>query len=273
MNNTRIICYLIGVLLLFVQPMDAQTPERYPVIYSSPTLKVRQLTDHTYQHISYLQTESWGKVGCNGMIYVHKGQAMVFDTPTNDSASVELIGMIRDELEAKVKAVVVNHFHDDCLGGLQAFHDAGIKSYTQAQTPALAEKDGAVIPQKTFDEELELKLKGASVILYHPGPAHATGNIVAYIPSEKVLFGGCMVKADGAGKGYLGDANVTTWTTSIRKVKFRFPDLVTVVPGHGKAGNLGLLLYTMEMFAEHEPLGPPIEVKARRRWFNRRKKK
>ena len=49
----------------------------------------------------------------------------------------------------------MNHFHDDCLGGLQAFHDAGIRSYAQAQTPALAAEDGAVIPQKTCSNFLK----------------------------------------------------------------------------------------------------------------------
>ncbi len=78
-------------------------------------------------HISFLQTQTWGKVGCNSMIYIHKNQAYVFDTPTDNETSEILIKTIEDQ-NIKVKGVVVNHFHNDCLGGLEAFHKKGIKS-------------------------------------------------------------------------------------------------------------------------------------------------
>ncbi|MEM7040325.1 MAG: hypothetical protein AAF570_25380, partial [Bacteroidota bacterium] len=84
---------------------------------------------------------------------------------------------------------------------------------------------------------------------YYPGEAHAPGNIVAWLPSEKLIYGGCMVKSIGAGKGNLSDANVDTWSESVSKVKARFPKAKVVVPGHGKPGGQDLLDFTIEMFA------------------------
>lgn len=54
----------------------------------SDDLVIIKLSDNVYQHISYLQTESWGKVACNGMIVIEGDEAIIFDTPVEiDSIS------------------------------------------------------------------------------------------------------------------------------------------------------------------------------------------
>ena len=71
---------------------------------------------------------------------------------------------------------------------------------------------------------------------------------MTYLPSEKILFGGCLVKAESAGKGNLEDADVSAWSQTATKVYEAFPNAEIVVPGHGDAGGRGLLLHTSEMF-------------------------
>ncbi len=71
-----------------------------------------------------------------------------------------------------------------------------------------------------------------------------------YIPGEKVLFGGCLIKEVGAGKGNLGDANTEEWPDTVRKIKQAYPEVKYVVPGHGKVGGLELLDYTIGRFEE-----------------------
>jgi len=34
---------------------------------------------------------------------------------------------------------------------------------------------------------------------------------VGYFPKENIIFGGCLIKAIDASKGYLGDANTADW--------------------------------------------------------------
>lgn len=80
------------------------------------------------------------------------------------------------------------------------------------------------------------------------GEGHTSDNAVGYVPSEQVLFGGCLVKALKSNKGYIGDANLAEWSKTIRKVKGAVPDVKVVVPGHGAAGDHKLLDYTEEMF-------------------------
>ncbi|MCK0206070.1 MBL fold metallo-hydrolase [Ornithobacterium rhinotracheale] len=57
-----------------------------------------------------------------------------------------------------------------------------------------------------------------------------------YFPKDQVLFGGCLVKELGAGKGNLSDAFPKEWSATIQKVKHAYPEAKIVVPGHGKIG-------------------------------------
>lgn len=59
--------------------------------YKSEAVEVVKIASSTFIHISYLNTEDFGKVECNGMIVIHKGESLLFDTQANDEASLELI--------------------------------------------------------------------------------------------------------------------------------------------------------------------------------------
>jgi metallo-beta-lactamase class B len=54
----------------------------------------------------------------------------------------------------------------------------------------------------------------------------------------------------GASFGFLGDANVQKWSNTVSKIKANLPDVRYVVPGHGAAGGVALLDYTIEKFME-----------------------
>ena len=220
----------------------------FPESYVSETLKIEKLSANTYLQVSYLEVPRFGKVACNGLIYHHNGEAIVFDTPTFDAVSDELIDWIEQNLKSKVKAVVINHFHEDCLGGLQAFHNRGIASYANQRTIDFAKTKDYTIPQNGFEGELDLTIGKKRVANRYFGEGHSPDNIVSYIPSEQVLFGGCMIKSMNAGKGNLGDANVEEWSNTVRKIKSTYPNLKVVVPGHGKPGGTELLDFTVDLF-------------------------
>lgn len=223
------------------------------MVYRTPALKLSRLSANTWIHESYLQTSSWGKVGCNGLVYITDGEAVVMDTPTDSLATAELLIWIRKQ-EAKPVGIIVNHFHNDCLGTLPQFHKAGIPSFASEMTKALAQEDQAVkeAPQQTFTTEYTLNVGKHVVVSKYLGPAHTRDNIVTYVPSEKVLFGGCMVKEIGANRGYIGDADTLAWAKTIRAVGTTFPDAKVVVPGHGKPGDRALLRYTEQMWKASE---------------------
>jgi hypothetical protein len=86
------------------------------------------------------------------------------------------------------------------------------------------------------------------------GEGHTKDNVVAYYAKDQVLFGGCLIKEQGATKGYLGDANLQAWSGTVSKIKQRLPNVQTVVPGHGAVGNQSLLDYTIQLFkSEQKP--------------------
>lgn len=224
---------------------------RYPqTTQVSEAFQVTRLSKNTWQHISYLETETWGKVACNGLIFAKNGEAIVFDTPTTKEAAEELINFVKNNLKASIKAVVINHFHNDCLAQLPLFHETSIPSYAHKKTIKLAADNQFTVPKFGFDSVMNMQIGGEAVVNYYLGEAHTVDNIVSYIPSEKTLFGGCMVKAMNAGKGHLADANITAWPETIKKVQNTFPNVKIVVPGHGPAGGPELLGFTVKLFEE-----------------------
>ena len=217
-------------------------------VYTSESLRIQRLSPHTYLHTSYLDIPGYGPFPCNGLVYFRNGEAIVFDTPTTDAVSQELIGWIEQTLESRVVAVVVNHFHNDCLGGLAAFHTDGIPSYAYAETIEQAVAQKTTVPQHGFSDRLTLEVGGGNVINRYFGAGHTPDNIVSYIPEDRVLFGGCLLKAAGAGKGNLADADIAAWPETVARVAAAYPKVRLVVPGHGKPGTRQLFDYTIALF-------------------------
>ncbi|WP_152575390.1 subclass B1 metallo-beta-lactamase [Pelagihabitans pacificus] len=236
---------------LFILVVLSQTfcmSQEKVVAYSSDNLKVIALSENSYVHISFLKTKEYGKVACNGLVYLNDKQALVIDTPVDQTSSLELIQWITEQRDHRLHAVVANHFHRDCLGGLKAFHQKNITSYANNATLSLAKERGSTVPQNGFDNELRLEIGKTTVINRFLGPAHTSDNIITYLPEEELLYGGCMVKSMNASKGNLADANVEQWGTTIEKIRNSYPDLKIVVPGHGPSGGMELLDYTEKLF-------------------------
>lgn len=240
-------CVVFLCFILFFQRCEEK-----PKSFVSDRLKIIPISKNTYIHESYLQTQSFGLVPCNGLIFVSGKEAIVFDTPTNDSASVELLNWVQSELSVEVKAVIIGHSHDDCLGGLKVFHDSRIPSFANELTKELARKKNEVVPMNGFGVELVSYVGEDSVISTFLGQGHTKDNIVSYIPAEKVLFGGCLIKEINGTKGYVEEGNVNDWSGTVRKVNNRFSNIETVVPGHGQYGTKDLLDYTISLFSEYE---------------------
>ncbi|MFZ9262629.1 MAG: subclass B1 metallo-beta-lactamase [Chitinophagaceae bacterium] len=217
-------------------------------IYKSNHLIINQLTPNAYQHISYLQTNDFGLVPCNGLIVRDKNEVIIFDTPINDKSAEELIKWITTSIGCEIKAIIPTHFHEDCLGGLGAFIQNNIPSYGLYKTIALAKENNSNIPKNSFKNILKLKVGNEIVIARFFGEGHTKDNVVGYFTKDQILFGGCLIKEMNASKGFLGDANTKEWSSTVEKVKNTFPDVKIVVPGHGVAGDIKLLDYTISLF-------------------------
>lgn len=219
-------------------------------VHKSENLSINKISDHVYQHISYLNTESFGKVACNGMVVVNGNEAVVFDTPSDDASSQELIDYLTDEMKCKVNGVVATHFHADCVGGLDAFHKKNIPSFASNRTIKLLKIKGTAQPRTGFEDSLELSVGDQKVYAQFVGEGHTKDNVIGYFPADKVMFGGCLIKEVGAGKGNLEDANVAAWPETARNAKAKYPQTFVVIPGHGKAGGQEMFDYTANLFED-----------------------
>ncbi|MCD2258799.1 subclass B1 metallo-beta-lactamase [Psychroserpens luteolus] len=247
MKNISLLNVFVSVIIV-LGFYSCSKPDSNAVIYDTDVLSITRVNKHVFVHESYLKLKSGTEVPCNGMIFISNNEAIVLDTPTTIEASKELIEWIEETLRCEVKAVVPTHFHVDCLGGLDAFHDKGINSIANNATIKLAQRDSSVLPKSGFNNTKDISIGDNNVILSFFGEGHTRDNVVAYIPSEETLFGGCLIKTLEASKGNLNDANIDQWSTTVEQIKNRYSDLKFIVPGHGSYGDTALLDYTIELF-------------------------
>ncbi|WP_296311290.1 subclass B1 metallo-beta-lactamase [Winogradskyella sp. UBA3174] len=220
------------------------------IIYQTENLIIKKLSNHIYEHISYLNTDDFGKVACNGMLVINENEGVLFDTPTDKKSSIELINFVTKELKCKIIALIPTHFHNDCVGGLAEFEEHNIPTYASKQTIELLKENGQKFSQpiKDFTDSLTLDIGNKKVYADYFGEGHTKDNIVGYFPNDKAVFGGCLIKEVGASKGYLADANINEWSKTVVKVKQKYPNAKIVIPGHGKWGNTELFDYTIKLF-------------------------
>lgn len=224
------------------------------VVYKTEDFIIQKLSNHIYEHISFLKTNNYGKVASNGMIAVNGNEAVVFDAPTNNQSTKELINYISHKLKYKIIAVIPTHFHEDCVGGLKEFIEHNIPVYASNRTIGLLNEEGegySKLLLTGFDDSLTLNIGDQKVYAKYFGEGHTKDNIVGYFPEDSAVFGGCLIKEVGASKGYLGDANVKEWSETVRKVEFKYSNAKIVIPGHGKWGGTELFDYTIKLFSKN----------------------
>ncbi|MCA9796940.1 MAG: subclass B1 metallo-beta-lactamase [Candidatus Eremiobacteraeota bacterium] len=235
--------WLFLLLFCLLRPLAAAP------IKLDPDLELEQPWPHVFLQRSWMQVEGFGRVECNGLVYVVEGKALVIDTPGSAALCEKLLDWLESQ-RLEVCGVVVGHTHQDSMGGLEVFQRRGLPSYASFATIELARKQGKPVPSIGFDQQLSIAVGSRTVRCLYPGRGHSFDNVVTYLPAERVLFGGCLLKAQGAGKGYLGDADVVAWPTTVATVRQAFADAQFVVPGHGRWGGLELLDYTIKMFSQ-----------------------
>jgi len=70
---------------------------------------------------------------------------------------------------------------------------------------------GLTHPTDTFADDLVLDLAGRRIELRYLGRGHTSGDIVVWLPAERILFAGDLVEARAA--PYMGDAHIADWST------------------------------------------------------------
>ncbi|WP_394700380.1 subclass B1 metallo-beta-lactamase [uncultured Bacteroides sp.] len=244
LKQTILIIVAVASFNVYAQPVAEKTTV-------GPGMEVTKLSDKAYFYVSYDDMGSFGVVPCNGLILVNGGEAALLDTPATDERTAILVDWIKNTLHAKLTKFIPNHWHSDCMGGLSYLQKIGVESYANQMTIDIAREKKLPVPDHGFIDSLTVKLGDMDLCCYYPGGGHAADNIVVWIPSEKILFGGCMVKdVHAKGLGNLSDAVLDEWPATIGKVIKKYPDARVVIPGHGDMGGKELLLHTQELLQD-----------------------
>jgi glyoxylase-like metal-dependent hydrolase (beta-lactamase superfamily II) len=141
---------------------------------------------------------------------------------------------LREHTDKPVRYLVLTHYHAVRTLGAAAFDAEVIVAHerTRALIAERGEQDwaseagrmprlftgaasipGLTWPTLTFSDRLVIELGGdrGELVLQHCGRGHTAGDIVAWLPRQRLLFAGDLVEAQAA--LYTGDAFHTDWST------------------------------------------------------------
>ncbi len=240
----KVILISIFGLIGIVSSM-AQTGNR---IVIDKDIQLIHLQDSIFVHITWHHLDNFGRFSSNGLIVIKNGQALMIDTPMDNDKTERLTKYLKDSMSVDLVKLIIGHFHDDCLGGLGYLQSIGIESMANSMTISKCKEIGLPIPLMPFTDSLTFDFNGEQIDCRYFGAGHSFDNITVWIPSKKILFGGCLIKSmDSKELGNLSDAIVADWDLTVKKVINQYHDTKIVIPGHGDFGGAELLTHTIEL--------------------------
>jgi glyoxylase-like metal-dependent hydrolase (beta-lactamase superfamily II) len=216
-------------------------------------VKLVPLMDGVWMHVSYGDFNGH-RVSANGLVVKEGDTLFIVDSAWGDANTEILLDMIEREIGLPVYAAVATHFHEDRAAGAEAFRARGIPFYASVKTRELVEKAGRVPPAEVITVGPRpggMSPLGPLTVMY-PGAAHTTDNLVVWLAEQKLLFGGCAVRAaSNKNLGYYADGDPAHWDDAMERVMANFDGIETVVPGHGAVGGPELLTHTRDLALAH----------------------
>ncbi len=212
----------------------------------APEMHIKKMNDNLYLHVTSKAIEGFGVVSSNGLVLIKGTDAYLLDTPWSIAETKALHEWIQSK-GWTLKASVSTHFHDDRSIGIEYLNEQGIATYASAMTNAYLKQQDKAQARYSFDDESYWLVKDM-IEIYYPGPGHTKDNHVVWLSQEKVLLGGCFVRSQQSfGLGNIADASVKDWPASSKRLIAQYPDVMTVIPGHGRAGGPELLEHTVRL--------------------------
>lgn len=212
-------------------------------------------------------------VGSNAAIIVNENDVLVIDSQISPAAAAALARELRSITSKPIKYVINTHFHFDHAHGNQVYPpDVQIigheftyemlatgrsvgRTYERfddwiASEPGGVEGQQGLIPtppNTTLADRMTLYRDGREIQLLFFGRGHTGGDVVVYLPEEKILFPGDLLLE---GIPFMGDAYPSDWIETLERLSRL--DFSVVVPGHGRpftdrarVGHLQTLLFNL----------------------------
>jgi len=181
--------------------------------------------------------------GGNSGVIVGDKSVIVIDAKTSAAGGKELLEDIAKITPKPVTAVIETHSDSDHINGLVSF-PAGItiiahENNKKEQDIAFAAGGRGGPPEGYLPNQLvskskeSLKIAGVKVELFHWAPAHTSGDLVVFLPDEKIVFTGDIIAAQLADPLIHLEKNGSSagWITTVKGITGLNAD--QFVPGHG----------------------------------------
>jgi cyclase len=194
MSNLKIVRFTLGALALsgVAAPAIAQQPP--------PPLTMKQLKPDVWAGL--------GGAGGNSTIIIGKTGVIVVDAKQTEACAKDLLAEIAKITPKPVTTAIITHSDGDHVNGLVAF-PAGIKiiaheNNKKEQEAALAAGGRGAPPADRLPSQVVTKNKetmtidGVKLELYHWAPAHTSGDLIIYLPAEKIVATGDIVVTNRA---------------------------------------------------------------------------
>jgi cyclase len=200
-----------------------------------PPLVVRQLKPDVYW------TE--GGNGGNTGIIIGKTGVIVVDAKGSANSAKAVLAEIAKLTPKPVTHVILTHSDGDHVNGLAGFpmgltiiaHEGNKKE----QEAALAAGGSGAPPadhQPTMvvtKTQMTQMLDGVKVELFHWAPAHTSGDLVVYLPEQKIVFGGDVFATNRPDPRVHMEKNGSSEGIIATMKGVGALDVDTIVPGHG----------------------------------------
>jgi glyoxylase-like metal-dependent hydrolase (beta-lactamase superfamily II) len=187
----------------------------------------------------------------NAGFVVTTGGVVVIDALASPRQGEQLLRTIRGVTNRPISWLVLTHHHPDHHFGAVVLRKAGARVIAHPDKRALASEGGedaliadwvrvvgldamrgfefADTPDRPVTASDTLRLGGKTIVVTHPGPGHSAGDLLVWLPEERVLFAGDILVEDGV--SMVVDGNSSELLRVLDTVAGLHPRLV--VPGHG----------------------------------------
>jgi glyoxylase-like metal-dependent hydrolase (beta-lactamase superfamily II) len=208
-----------------------------PQAAAPPMLMVSQLKPDVY-----LVTGGGGNV----TVIVGKTSVILVDSKISEAAGKALLAEIAKITPKPVTTVFLTHSDPDHAGGLVAF-PTGVKVIAhegnKKEQEELIAAGGRGAPsrdrlpsQVTTKTKETMTIDGVKLELYHWAPAHTKGDLVVYLPQQKIVATGDIIQANRSDNSPLMHypekmGSSEGWITSVKNIIAFNADVY--VPGHG----------------------------------------
>ena len=221
---------------------------------SDKTISFTQLSKHCWAYTAEGDPNS-------GVIIGDK-YILVSDATATPLMAKDLIAKIRTVSDKPIKYVLLTHYHAVRVLGASAYVAEGATEVIASKgTYDLIVERGAQDMQSEMDRfprlfrgadsvpgltwptmvigdgkpgrqgSLRIDLGGVQVDIWHPGSGHTSGDTIAWVEAEKVLFSGDLVEYQAG--VYTGDAHLAQWPATLEAL--RALNAEAIVPGRGEA--------------------------------------